>query len=399
MRRILLLASTSALLLSMAPGAATAADPARDVVILTSNDLSYDRVPSHLDAALAWAQHRVSQEPTAYANAWYDGDTIVLDVLPGTATTDLPPHVTTRTVTHSYAELIATREHLTDMIATNPALDSAEAWIVFLDARSNRTVVGASSITDTLAELTQGTPSALTIMASPHSRPLSRDNDSTPFTAGSAISGPAGTCSSGFSWTGLGYSAQITAAHCAPSGGTVTVPSGTAGSVTAGSAENWTAGTGTNYFSGDTMYRGDIAVVATASGNTTEGKTYVGGTTSNTKVAIGGTWSRASAVNDTYCTGGASTGTSCTWTVTSVNANVLYSTGETVRNVAVGTSASFCLAAGDSGGPVYTHIPFTGKERAKGVISGGGTDGSTCTSVYTDITHVVAWFGGTAQTS
>ena len=234
---------------------------------------------------------------------------------------------------------------------------------------------------------------------------LTRTNHASPFTAGARISA-ASECTSGFSWTSQGTPAMLTAGHCAPNGGTVTVPGGAFGSVTSGSGENWATGTGTVHFPGDTVYRGDLAMVKVTAPGTTQGRIYVGGPTSGTRKAVGAIWTRSPLVADAFCTGGAYSGEQCGWTVAAINADVLVG-ADLARNVSVSSAkVGTCLQPGDSGGPVYTNR-VDGKVTAKGVVSagsGGGADfvadeNDPCYSVFSDVRQALPVFGGSVQTA
>lgn len=401
--RTLLLSVTAALaigILLAAPGPAAEAANSEPLPILTPADLTYDPVPQSAEELLTWAQHISYSNPNRYGPVWYDGQYVVLDIA-GTplASEQWPTGLHIRSVQHSSAELAQARETLTERLNRTPAQQDTDSWIIFVDPRSNHAVIGASSPTADLDVIGQDLPAAVTAWTNPNLRPLSRDNDTSPFRAGAALTGPQDPCTSGFAWAGLGTPHMLTAAHCAPSGGTLTVPSANWGTITSGSSENWTTGTGTVMLPNDTTYRGDLALAQTTAGSSTHGSTYRGNSTSNTTRAVGSTWTRSPQASDPYCTSGSVSGENCTWTVTATGANVTYSSGEVARNVTVGTSATFCLAGGDSGGPVYTVLPITGKARAKGIISSGSTGNENCTSAFTDVLHAVTYFGGTAQTS
>ncbi|MDR1806827.1 MAG: S1 family peptidase [Propionibacteriaceae bacterium] len=107
--------------------------------------------------------------------------------------------------------------------------------------------------------------------------PADRASDTSPYYGGARITTPSGGgCTSGFAWT---YSnpMMLTAGHCSPNGGTYTSPSGKVmGTVTSGSRENWDAGVGTVYFSGQTVHRGDLALISLASGVSSSGRIFTG---------------------------------------------------------------------------------------------------------------------------
>ena len=88
-----------------------------------------------------------------------------------------------------------------------------------------------------------------------------RQHDTPPFWGGASIQSAA--CSDGFPWTaGVTGNAILTAAHCFSGGGSAKIGDYTgAGSVLSGSEENWDPVHGTQFYSGQTTYRGDVALI------------------------------------------------------------------------------------------------------------------------------------------
>ena len=55
---------------------------------------------------------------------------------------------------------------------------------------------------------------------------------------------------------------MLTAAQCISTGGSASYPNyPNVGSVASGSRENWSNSTGTQYFTGQSVYRGDVALI------------------------------------------------------------------------------------------------------------------------------------------
>lgn len=369
----------------------------------------YEMVPAELEDELASAAAVVEANPEAFGYAWFDGEGVVLDLATAEKAAQIPllAEVELRLVDRSRADLNALQAKATDL-ALSPAGEAAGAWMTFQDPRSNKVFIAAEALTEGIARevASIGDGLALVYLKNPHLEPLSRSNDTAPHTAGAAIAA-AENCTSGFAWTAQPAASMLTAAHCAPSGATVTVPSGTLGSVTSGSGENWTSGMGTVLFPGDSIYRGDLAMIGSITGQT-QGRIYIGAAGSNTRRAVGGLWSRSPLVGDAYCTSGAYSGELCNWSVAFINADVLYSTGETARNITVSAAKTgACVQPGDSGAPVFTVRVSDGKALAKGVLSAGSGGGSDymsgpedpCYSVFTDARLAASWFSGSAKTA
>lgn len=179
------------------------------------------------------------------------------------------------------------------------------------------------------------------------------------------------------------------------------------GSVTSGSRENWKAGTGTVYLTGQSTYRGDLALVGMEGGRSVSPYIYSGGVNSSSTRAVRERWFRDSAPGDQYCTGGAYSGERCSWVVDWTDGNWKYTTDETARNVTAGRKGGHCIRPGDSGGPAYTIRP-DGGVAGKGIISGvvgyGGSDyyagslESDCRNVFTDLEDPTAALPGYLST-
>lgn len=228
-----------------------------------------------------------------------------------------------------------------------------------------------------------------------------RDDDTSPFWGGARINAPAGMCSTGFPWYSGSTSYMVTAGHCAPNGGSVSTPAQSMGSITVSSRENRNPGVGTVYLTGQTTYRGDLALVEMPSGRSSGTRIYRGGVGSSSSGAIDSMWSRAPQNGDQYCTGGRTTGEQCGWVVVNVRINHTNSNGEVLRNVSQGRKQGQCTMGGDSGGPTYT-VLSNGSVVAKGIhsgTSGGGGDNwggalDPCYERFTDIWDAYNGFPG-----
>lgn len=146
---------------------------------------------------------------------------------------------------------------------------------------------------------------------------------------------------------------------------------------------------------GQSTYRGDVALIRITSGRSSSPYMYRGGYNSSSYATVAEMWSRSPASGDQYCTGGKNSGEVCGWVVQwSAAGNYTYDGGEVARRVWRGDKHGWCIRPGDSGGPVYT-VRSDGKIAAKGIISGasgfGGTDyysgalDPACRNVFTDI--------------
>lgn len=92
---------------------------------------------------------------------------------------------------------------------------------------------------------------------------VNRDSDAPAFWGGAYWASSTGKgCSTGFAWSTGSGSAMITAAHCISTGGTASYPNyPNAGTVASASEENWQDTVGTRYYTGQSTYRGDVALI------------------------------------------------------------------------------------------------------------------------------------------
>lgn len=369
-------------------------------------------LPESLATAVSAANEYVATHADELAHAWVDRGTGTLVLQASSArgdalaATDLGGRVdraVSRRITRvarSYAELERIKHAAIDL--TQAGVPGADAILsTYVDAERNRVVVetnaAPAALVDALTDRFGGDAVVVEVfLGRTRISRQARNNDTSPYYGGANINVPGGGCTSGFPWKRNTAHHMITAGHCAPTGGTISSPTSptatTMGTVTSGSGENFTSGTGTVYFTGQSVYRGDLARVNMATGQSAGTRVFVGGVNSTTSKPIASMWHRRGVAGDQYCTGGAYSGELCGWSVTQTVSDFTYDDGTVVRNVSVGTKATNCTVGGDSGGPVYTAT--TADVAAKGIHSGGGWDGLKCVQIYTDMWDVWDAFGG-----
>ena len=298
----------------------------------------------------------------------------------------------------SVADLEALADDLT-RIDPADAPDSGRIWMTEPDHQNNRIILTVDAPSNALMKLLAsrfGTRRiAVRIAPMPMSGPTyDRDHDTPKFFGGATITTPGSTgggCTVAFAWTAAGGAGEmLTAGHCFHSGGSASYPGyPSAGRVTASSEENWSTTTGTTYFTGQSTYRGDLALIR----YTTYGSNYYvfdGAIHTATNHKVTAMHSRYLMATDRLTTNGSSGGP-FPGIVLKTGINVLYnSSGPNVyaRNVAsiqpdAGPTA--CPINGDSGGPTYARNA-DGTLTAMGVDSGRTTySGGSCVWYITDI--------------
>jgi len=383
-------------------------------------------LPETLATALSDAQRLAGEHPKDFGYAWVDRATgrVMLDVATDNgrrlAEHLTAPPDTSRTASRGDTAAAAPRPRLRQAARPQADLERVKdevialdgVWVAEVDPQTARVVVTVTKLSDALAaRITKayGTDT-VTVRVDPGYQPGStaaRSSDSSPFWGGSYIITPTGTvCTAGFPWESSEGTHMLTAGHCAPYGGSVSTPATSMGWVTPGSRETWTKGTGTVYLSGQSRYRGDLALIDTDSGKSVSPSIYTGERDyRRVREMIG----RYVQVGDEYCTAGISSGAVCGWEVIATGVNYKYGgTGETVRNVVRGEKTSGrCILGGDSGGPVYGVNPdgtVTASGITSGVTGGGGSDSiggwiDPCNHVFTDINEAFWGFPGHLQTT
>lgn len=324
---------------------------------------------------------------------------------------ELAEHVDLVTGKMSRTQIEAAKNDVFDL-AIAPKYDDANAWQTEVDITSGKVTLRAEQLTSSLAEAIVaefGTDTVQIFMGPrPESNPqANRDSDTSPFYGGAWISTASyGHCTDAFSWHSGSTDMMLTAGHCLNVGGGSSTPAQSMGSTTASSRENWKNGTGTTYLTGQSVYRGDIALITLNSSRTSTYRMYRGASGSSSSAVVSEMWSRAAQPGDQYCTGGSVSGEICGWTVDAADVNHEYSNGEVVRSAVESTHRTgWCVRPGDSGGRVYT-VKADGTIAAKGIHSGGGGGGSDyydgandkCFEVFTDIYDAYAAFPGVLTT-
>jgi hypothetical protein len=307
---------------------------------------------------------------------------------------------TMRTVEFSYADLVGVSDAIIELIRSGA--DGFElVWEIEPDHVNNRLIINISAVDDSLlADLHKrfGDAVAVRVADRPKTSPGdSRQNDPSPYYGGAQVRSPSGgTCSDAFTWTnGSLWSGVLTAAHCAPSGGNFTCcnPNQGMGTVTAGSRENWTTGVGTVKYAGDSINRGDVALVQLQTGRSVSVRMWRGVANGVGSSIVRIVWQRLSQPGDDYCTGGRTTGEICGYDVKAVGIDHVYEGGEVIRNAVRGEKSGLCHNLGDSGGSVFTL--YQDGVAAKGVHSGGGVNiFGTCFELFTDIQYPIQGLPG-----
>jgi len=128
---------------------------------------------------------------------------------------------------------------------------------------------------------------------------------------------------------------------------------------------------------GQTVYRGDMALIELFPGVTATNVIYRGGTTSSALSSVAEMWYRSPLKGDQFCTGGSASGELCNWTVDAVGIDTPVSfqgkPAGTLRNAVRGfINLTYGTKEGDSGGSVFT-VRSDGQIAAKGIISAGST--------------------------
>jgi hypothetical protein len=294
----------------------------------------------------------------------------------------------------SVAELDALADAVTRLNADGvPGAD--RIWKTEADQKNNRIIITVSEAPDELLDALAarfGTERiAVRIQGPPPgaSTAANRDSDSPPFWGGAKFY-PDLTCTTGFPWNvGSGVSGMLTAGHCAPTGSnSVNYPNyNNVGFIRSASEENWDATYGTQYFSGQSVYRGDLALVRYRSSYSSGPYVYSGGPHTSTASAVDSMASRRSQWGDAACVNGVVTGEWCGMVV-GTGLNILYLVaGPNVwaRNVVEARAlGNTCPTRGDSGAPVYRKLSAT-RVAAVGIFSGWFAQVVACTVWFTDI--------------
>jgi hypothetical protein len=229
----------------------------------------------------------------------------------------------------------------------------------------------------------------------------SRDSDNPAYWGGAKISTSTGKgCTTGFAWTNGASAAMLTAAHCISTGGKISYPAhANAGTVTSATRENWNDTYGTRYYTGQTTYRGDVALIQYPTGTSSAPYMYNGAPHTSTSTKVKAMASRESQAPDAACVNGTTTGEWCgVVTATRVNAYYVID-GPNVwarRVVQAEALGNTCPTHGDSGGPVYRK-QWTDGVAAVGIFSGSVPEIYACAVWFTDIWDAYYGLPGTLK--
>jgi hypothetical protein len=298
--------------------------------------------------------------------------------------------VRVRTTRFSYAQLEAIKDESISL-SQSGVPDAANIWKTGPDWENNRVLITVDRRSNALfaALAARYGSEAIAVVVDPDRQTPrlltgTRASDSSPFFGGARINTPLGqqVCTSGWPWINGSQYYIMTAGHCVPNGGTVSTPAATIGTVAQSTYENWNSGTGTVFFTGESTYRGDLALSTAGSAL---GRIYSQGLNSTVYRLVAEMWFGAPTVGDQFCTGGSYSFELCGYAIQSVNdIRTNYSTLDgTLRNVTRGTKVGgTCPQNGDSGGPVYT-VRWDSQVAAKGIMN--ATPPSGCGIDFTDM--------------
>ena len=290
-------------------------------------------------------------------------------------------------------------------LASDVVPDADLIWLTVPDQKNERIVVAIRKANDELAALLTerygADRVAFRVVNAGPAYSGNRNDDFSPYWGGARINVPAGHCTSGFAWNVGGVNAMLTAAHCAPGGGTVEYDSHPGAAwVQAGYEENWNSNLGTQYYTGQSTYRGDVALARYVSGLTSP-RIYNGDPGTSTNTAVGAMAFRRRQTTDGVYIDGTTTGE---WygNVTDTGVNINYrGDGPNVwaRNVVIVYALGWeCPTHGDSGGPAYKY-QSDGDVTAVGIYSGGLPEGLDCFAFMTDIYDPAAALPGSLKTT
>lgn len=346
---------------------------------------------------------------------WIDLDSMSLDlraasdngqqaaVLATSTLTDAGLTIRVTTARASIANLEAIADAVTRL--ADAGVPNADLiWMTAPDQKNNRIVITISQRNDELmAALASRFGTDLIevrVRAGGPAAAANRDSDGPPFWGGAYYTTSTGkACSTGFAWIAGSHGAMITAAHCISTGGTVSYPSySNVGSVASGSEENWSDANGTQYYTGQSVYRGDVALIRYYSYQSSA-YVYSGAPHTSTSKAVAAMHSTWAQFGDAVCVNGVTTGEWCGMVV-QTGANIWYlinGVNVWARNVVEADAVGpMCPTHGDSGAPVYQKRA-DGKVTAFGIFSGSLPLGVSCGAFFTDIWDAYYGLPGTLK--
>ncbi|MEJ3742960.1 hypothetical protein WEI85_06705 [Actinomycetes bacterium KLBMP 9797] len=280
-------------------------------------------------------------------------------------------------------------------------------WAAFIDAETNRVLVKTSTVTEEMrtALASRYAADQLALLLTDEQQPelLSRPSDTSPFWGGSyAVTSTGGStrwhCTIGFPWSYNGADYYITAGHCTGLNTYTWMPRYGTDIVGVVRKDGWNNNTGSVKIDGQSYNTGDVALVQLFYPYKSGYSIYVGGPRSNVSRTIGGVATKSPKKGDKVCSGGSTVGELCGWKVTDGSTDVRFRDGTLARNVAYATKTPTCAAEGDSGGPIYS-IRSNGSVTARGILSGGGFNGSKCSLIFSDIRVAEKSFPGAVKHS
>jgi hypothetical protein len=380
-----------------------AADDTYGIVVLSTVEApAGDPMPDDASLRYEELQRLAESYPDDLARPWFDPTTgqLVIDTVTdkghAVASTALAAKASgfvatsERRVKFSLSALDKVRHQAIDL-TSNDVYDGDAIFMSALNKPLNKVVLSVSRLSP---ELLKGLAARfgseiLAVREIPGvvAQGTGRDNDTSPFFGGAKILADS-VCSDAFSWYSGSTQMMLTAGHCVPDGGSVsTPPSYYMGSVSPNTRENWSRSTGTVYLTGQSTYRGDIALIEMPSYRSGGAVIYRGPAGSGSPTAtVGEMWSRRAEYNDNYCVSGITSGETCNWTVAETYVDFKWDSGQIVRNaIASSWKGNPCTEPGDSGGSVYT-VRADGKVAAKGINSSKASNPLLgCMDIFTDI--------------
>jgi hypothetical protein len=212
----------------------------------------------------------------------------------------------------SIAELDAIADDATRLV--DAGLPNANlVWMTEPDQMNNRVVITVSKLDDALMSALAsrfGTALiAVRVRAGGPAAAANRDSDAPAFWGGAYFTTSTGkACTTGFAWNAGDAGDMITAAHCISTGGTISYPNySTVGTVRSGYEENWSDANGTQYYTGQSVYRGDVALIRYSYYHTGP-YIYSGAPHTSTYSAVAAIHSRYAQFGDAACINGVGNG-------------------------------------------------------------------------------------------
>ncbi len=308
-----------------------------------------------------------------------------VDLLAGSAA-DVKQPTSVRNVAFSFGKLEAIKDEAIRLQATGVP-DADLIYMTGPDPKSNRITIVVSAPSERLFEAlanrfgTQAIESRIDASMLGAKPTSNRQADAWPFWGGASIQSQA--CSDGFAWhVGTVY-AMLTAAHCFSTGGSAKIGNYSGvGWVKSGYEENWNSTYGTQYYTGQTTYRGDVALIRLYSGYPSQGRIFRGNVDSSSWSPVVSRYTRFAQFGDAVYVGGRASGETGPYSVDLTGWDISYGGSLVARNMSSALSWSGpCVLDGDSGGSIFSIV--SGVVKAAGVQSGAGP--GNCRIYFTPI--------------